>query len=164
MEGNLKLAEINYDKAQRNFKSISKNLVYNVTAGFYRLYQAKENVEIAKENVKQTENSNITAENKLKAALIAEVDALQLEVDLASSRNDLLTAEKNYSEAKNNFVLQIGLKLDDSINVSANLKYEPVQINPTEAINYALENRSELKNAEDEIEESKMTVDEISSL
>ncbi len=156
-------AEINLEKAQRNYAGASKDIVYNVTAGFYQLYQARENVEIAKEKVKQTESSYQTAQNKFKAGLIAEVEALQLEVDLASSKNDLLNAERNYSEVKNNFKILIGLKLSDSIDVVAKLEYNPVTINLDEAINYALANRSELKNSEADIELSKLSVDETGS-
>ncbi len=163
LKANMNRAEINLEKAQRNYTSASKDIVYKVTAGFYQLYQARENVKIAAEKVKQTENSYQTAENKLKAGLIAEVEALQLEVDLASSKNDLLNAQSNYYEAKNDFKLLIGLKLRDSIDVSAKLEYNPVKINLQEAIRYALANRSELKNSEADIELGKMSVDEINS-
>ena len=120
-------------------------------------------MEIAHEKVKQTESSYITAQNKFKAGLIAEVEALQLEVDLASSRNDLLNAERDYSEAKNDFKILIGLKLSDSIDVTAKIDYNPVSVNLEEAINYALANRSELKNSEADIELSKLSVNEINS-
>lgn len=163
LKASLTRAEINLEKAERNYASASKDIVYNVTAAFYQLYQARENVEISREKVKQTESSYQTAQNKFKAGLIAEVEALQLEVDLASSRNDLLNAERNFSEAKNDFKILIGLKLSDSIDVVAKLEYKPVSVNLEEAINYALTNRSELKNAEADIDLSKLTVDEIDS-
>lgn len=163
LKANLDRAEINFEKAQRNYTSASKDIVYNVTAAFYNLYQARENVKIAGEKVKQTESSYQTAENKLKAGLIAEVEAMQLEVDLASSKNDLLNAQRNYEEAENDFKLLIGLKLSDTIDVSAELEYNPIKINFKEAINYALANRSELKNSEADIELSKMSVEEINS-
>ncbi len=163
LKASLTRAEINLEKAERNYTSSSKDIVYNVTSAFYRLYQARESVEIAHEKVKQTESSYITAQNKFKAGLIAEVEALQLEVDLASSRNDLLNAERDYSEAKNDFKILIGLKLSDSIDVTAKIDYNPVSVNLEEAINYALANRSELKNSEADIELSKLSVDEINS-
>ncbi len=163
LKANLNRAEINLEKAQRNYGSASRDIIYNVTAGFFQLYQARESVEIAREKVKQTQNSYTTAQNKFKAGLIAEVEALQLEVDLASSKNDLLNAERNLSEAKNNFKVLIGLKLSDSIDVSAKLEYHPINVNLTEAVNYALANRSELKNSEADIELSKMSVNEINS-
>ncbi len=163
LKANLTRAEINQEKSERNYTRASKDIVYNVTAGFYQLYQAMKNVEIANEKVKQTESSYGTAQNKFKAGLIAEVEALQLEVDLASSRNDLLNAERDFGEAKNNFKILIGLNLNDNIDVVAQLEYKPVEVNLDEAINYALVNRTELKNSEADIELSKLSVDEVDS-
>ncbi len=163
LKANLTRAEINMEKAKRNYAIASNDIVYNVTAGFYQLYQAKENVEIAREKVKQTEDSYNTAQNKYKAGVNAEVDALQLEVDLASSRNDLLSAENALSESLNNFKILIGLNLNDSIDVSAELQYKPVTVDLNEAINYALASRKELENAKADIALGRLSVDEINS-
>ena len=46
---NLERAEINLEKAQRNYTQSELDVIYNVTVGFYALYRAKENVSIAKE-------------------------------------------------------------------------------------------------------------------
>ncbi len=163
LKASLTRAEINLEKAERNYTGASKDIVYNVTAGFYQLYKAKKSVEIAQEKVKQTETSYNTAQNKYKAGLIAEVEALQLEIDLASSKNDLLGAERTLGEARNDFKILIGLNLGDSIDVVAQLDYKPVDVNLDEAINYALTYRTELKNAEADIDLSKLSVDEIDS-
>ncbi|MCL5027780.1 MAG: TolC family protein [Bacteroidetes bacterium] len=163
LKASLTRAEINLEKAARNYTSASKDIVYNVTVGFYQLYKAKKNVEITEEKVKQTETSYNTAQNKFKAGLIAEVEALQLEIDLASSKNDLLGAKRTLEEAKNDFKILIGLKLSDSIDVVAQLDYKPVDVNLDEAIDYALANRNELKNAQADIDLSKLSVDEIDS-
>ena len=163
LKASLTRAEISLEKAQRNYTSASKDIIYNVTAGFYQLYKAKKNVEIAEEKVQQTESSYNTAQNKFKAGLIAEVESLQLEIDLASSRNDLLSAKRTLEESKNDFKILIGLKLSDSIDVVAQLDYKPVDVNLDAAIDYALSNRNELKNAEADIDLSKLSVDEINS-
>jgi outer membrane protein len=156
-------AEINLLKSERNYTRAEQEIRYDVTASFYRLYQTKKNVEIVKEKVNQTEISYNTAMNKFKAGLIAEVEALQLEVDLAASRNELLSAERNFSEARDDFKLLIGLQLEEDIDVSAELEYKPVKVNLDQAITAALENRTELKNSEADIELSRLTVDEVDS-
>jgi len=162
-QANLERAEINLLKSERNYTRSEKEIVYDVTAAFYRLYQSKKNVEIVKEKVNQTELSYTTAGNKFKAGLIAEVEALQLEVDLASSRNELLAAERTFNEGKDDFKLLIGLPLEEDIDVTAELDYRPVTVNVDEAISAALENRTELKNAEADIELGRLSVDEVDS-
>ncbi|PJB01988.1 MAG: hypothetical protein CO127_01055, partial [Ignavibacteria bacterium CG_4_9_14_3_um_filter_36_18] len=91
---NLTRAEVNMQKSQRNYTRSEKEMIYNVTAAFFQLYQAKKNVEIVKEEVNQVQTSYNTAQNKFKAGLVAEVEALQLEIDLAESKNKLLNAER----------------------------------------------------------------------
>lgn len=156
-------SEINLESAQRNYTKAEKDVIYNVTVGFYKFYQAKKNVEINREREKQNETQYNTALNKFKAGLVAEVEALQLEVDLATSKNELLDAESRYEDAKNNFKVLIGIALDDNIDVSANLDFVPVTIDESEAISDALNNRAELKNAESAIQLKNLDVDEVNS-
>lgn len=163
LKANLTRAEINLEKSKRNYTRAERDVIYNVTAGFYQLYQSKMEVEIAIEKVNQTETSYQTAMNKYKAGLIAEVEALQLEIDLASSRNELLNKERTFLEAKDDFKLLIGLQLSEEIDVSAVLDYQPINVNRDEAINHALANRSEIKNSEADIELRNLSIDEVDS-
>lgn len=163
LSASLSRAEINLEKSERNYTRAEKEVIYNVTAGFYRLYQSKKNVEITKEKVNQTQTSYSTALNKFKAGLIAEVEALQLEVDLASSKNELLNAERNFNEAKDDFKLLIGLPLEEIIDVVTELDYKPIIVNTQIAIDFALANRAELLNAVSDIDLQNLSVDEIDS-
>jgi outer membrane protein TolC len=163
LSANLSRAEINLKKSERNYTRAKRGVIYDVTSGFYRLYQAKKNVEITREKVNQTKASYNTAANKFKAGLIAEVEALQLEVDLASSKNELLNAERNFNEEKDEFKLLIGLPLEESIDVIAEIDYSPIEVNVETAIEYAITNRSELLNAESDIDLRNLAVDEVDS-
>lgn len=162
-KASLTRAEINLEKSERNYTRASKDIVYNVTSSFYRLFQAKKNAEIAEEKVKQSEVSYNTAMNKYKAGLIAEVEAMQLEVDLASSKNDLLSAQQNYNETKNDFKILIGLGLDENIDVSASLEYKPVDIDENTAVALALKNNTDLHNMDADIQLSDMNINEVDS-
>ncbi len=159
-KANLERAEINLEKSKRNFTRSEADIIYNVTSGFYQLYQSMKNLEITEEKVKQTNASYETAMNKFRAGLIAEVEALQLEVDLASSKNELLDAKRRYDELKNNFKLLIGLPLIEDIEVSTELDFVQVSIDMDAAVNYALKNRPEIINAEFDIRLSELALDE----
>ncbi|MCF8242271.1 MAG: TolC family protein [Melioribacteraceae bacterium] len=159
----LERAEINLEKTERNYTRTEREIIYNVTSNFYNLYKSKKNVEIAEEKVRQTESSFETASNKLKAGLIAEVEALQLEVDLASSRNELLNSKQNYQDALNEFKLLIGLTLSDDIDIEAQIEYMPVKVDLNDAVLNAIKNRPDILNAEDDIYLSGLRIDEIDS-
>ncbi len=160
-KASLEKAEINLDRAERNYSKAERGIIYNVTASFLRLYQSKKRMEITRERVKQNEESFETASNKFKAGLIAEVEAMQLEVDLASSRNELLDAERNFEKLKNEFKLLIGIDLGENIDVTAELKFNPIDVNLEEAINTAIANQPDLQNAKDEIRLSEISVEEV---
>ena len=162
-KANLERAQINLQKSKRNYTQAEQDVIYNVTVAFYQLYQAKQNVEIDKEKVKQTEQSYKTAMNKFKAGLIAEVEALQLEVDLASSKNDLLNAKRDYSDLMDSFKILIGLNLDNKIDITANIKYNPIKVDKQQAIQYALANRPELQNADADIKLKHLDINQVSS-
>jgi outer membrane protein len=158
---NLERAEIRLEKAQRNYSKAELDLIYDVTAAFYLLYESREQVEITKEKVGQTEESFNTANNKYKAGLIAEVEALQLEVDLATSQNELLNAERNYEELLNNFKILIGTELAEDLEIVSDLKFDPVIVNEDAAVESALKNRPDLLNTKDDIYLSQLTVEEV---
>ena len=162
-KGSLERAEINLEKTKRTYNQSERDLIYNVTAAFYNLYKIKKNVEITEDKVKQTEISYNTAVNKFKAGLIAEVEMLQLEVDLASSRNELLNVQQQYEESKNEFKLLIGLNINESIDVKAQIEYTPVKIKEQEAIENALKNRPDILNAESDMILDKLSIDETDS-
>lgn len=160
---NLERAEINLENAKRNYTHAEQNLIYDVKVSFYNLYKLKESYKITEEKVKQSEESFITAQNKFKAGLIAEVEALQLEVDLASSKNDLLNAKRSLDEQLNDFKILIGLELDEEIDIVSDLKYLSIEIDNEAAIESALENRSDLLNQKNDIYLSELNVDEVDS-
>jgi outer membrane protein len=162
-KANLERAEINLENAKRNYNQAEQNLIYNVKAAFYNLYKLKENVKISEERVRQNEESFETAQNKFKAGLIAEVEALQLEVDLASSRNELLNLIRSFEENLNNFKILLGLELEVNIDIVSNLTYKAISIDENEAVESALLNRSDLLNQENDIYLSELNLEEVSS-
>lgn len=160
-KANLERSEINLENAKRNYTHAEQNLIYNVKVAFYNLYKLKESVKIAEEKVKQNEESYLTANNKYKAGLIAEVEALQLEVDLASSKNSLINSNRAFDEEINNFKILLGLNLDEDINIISNLLYKPITINENSAVESALNNRSDLLNQKSDIYLSELKVEEV---
>ena len=59
------------------------NINYEVSAGFYGLIAVLEREIIAKQTLQAQIETTELAQNKYKAGVIAEVEALQMEIDLA---------------------------------------------------------------------------------
>lgn len=162
-KANLQRAELNLQKTRKNYSKTEADIVYNVTARFYELFQSKKNLEISQEKVNQTKLSYETAMNKFRAGLIAEVEALQLEIDLATAKDELLNSERRYDESKNDFKILIGLPLEEQLEISAELEYDPVTIPGEQAVEFALKNRPELFNSEIDIRLNEMQVEQVES-
>jgi outer membrane protein len=136
------------EQAESDYLQDQLDLVYNVTAAFFSLYQLSRHLEIVREQVRQNEESYTTARNKAEAGLIPEVEALQSEVDLASSRNDVLGAEREVAQAKNAFRLLVGIATEDDVETTGEVLYHPVAIDSDKAIASALKYRPDVLAAE----------------
>ncbi len=161
LKTSLKKAALNYKRALHNYKMQAANLVYDVTQAFYNLYQAERLVEIAQEEVKERREAYKLAQNKFKAGLIPEVEAMQLGVDLAQSRNALLVAKGNDARLADSFRQLIGLPLDEPVRVLPDLQYREVKISVEDAVQRALKNRPEVRNKEIDVELAKIRVREV---
>ncbi len=157
----LKKAELNYKRARHNYEMQAANLIYDVTQAFYNLYQAERLVEIAQEEVKERQEAYTLAQNKFKAGLIPEVEAMQLGVDLAQSKNGLLVARGNYGRLADSFRQLIGLPLSEPIRVVPDLRYREVKIPLEDAIERALKNRPEIQNREIAVKLAEIRVKEV---
>lgn len=162
-KANLTKAEINLEKAKRNFTQAELDVIYNITVSFYSLFRSKESMKISEEKVAQNEESYQTANNKFKAGLIAEVEKLQLEVDLASSKNELLSAKRSYEERLNDFKILIGIPIEEQIEIVSRIEYKPVDVDLNDAIKNALANRPDLLDSKDDIYLSELNIDEVDS-
>lgn len=106
---------------------------------------------------RQLEAYNI-ANNKYKAGLIREVEALQMDVELSEAANTLGIARVNLSSQKRLFKEVMGLNLNDSIIVESSMAYSELIVDVEKAVQLALENRNELKEHEIQIELSEMEI------
>ena len=158
---NLKQADLRYEGAVKNYTREELDIVYQVTSGFYAFYRATRELEIAGDNVKQQEEMATLAQKKYKAGLIPEVEALQLEVDYAESRNALVAAKAALERVSDSFKQLIGLTFSDSIGVITSSEYKKIDVDLPKAINFALENRAEVRSNEIDIELAELRVKEI---
>lgn len=156
-------ASIRAEEASASFRGTMADIIYRVTITFFSAYRSLQQQDISREQVKQNEDSYETARGKYTSGLIPEVDLLQAEVDLATSRNQALNDQRDAAGAKNTLKVLLGLPLDTEVELKAELAYVPVVIDQKEAIDRALENRTELLNARRDIRLRELDVDQASS-
>jgi outer membrane protein len=157
----LKNADLNFERTSKRFKRSELDIVYFVTQSFFTLYRATRQAQISSDEVKQQEELFELATKKFGAGLIPEVEALQMEVDLAESKNNLVEAEGTLKRVEDYFKQLIGLKISDQVGVETDLEITKLNVNIGKAIEYAQNNRSEIRESEIDVELAKINVKEV---
>ena len=81
-----------------------------------------------------------------------------MEVDLAEAQNSYKMSLINQESAINSFKELLGIELTDSVVLSDELKYTVVVVDADKAVEYALKNRTELRDQDIAIEQQQMAI------
>jgi outer membrane protein TolC len=153
-------ADLNLENTLQTYSRSQLDIIYNVTSNFYNLFRAQRQVEIDRAQVQQSENAHRLAKLKQQAGLFPELEVLRLEVEVANARNTLTNSEANLQRIEDNFKLQIGLPIEDSVQASTELAYQPISVAPEKALSEALKRRTELRSDEISVQLSEISVRE----
>jgi len=133
-------------------------LELDVARSFYTVYQDRMSLQVAKEELANREKSFEIIKNKVEAGLSAREELLQAELDLTSSRSQVQNAEVALANALDAFKKQIGLPIEEDINVIAAIGQQPVPVDLQKALQEGLKNRIELREKKIDIETAKANV------
>ncbi|RLD65050.1 MAG: hypothetical protein DRI98_15055 [Bacteroidetes bacterium] len=109
-------------------------------------------LEIAHEDLKNNEESYEIIKNKVEGGLLALEELYQAEVNLATSYSGVFNAELNLANSLDQFKVLIGLPLDTTLMIAAEIVADTIPVNQELAISHALENRMELREREIDLE------------
>ncbi len=156
---NLEEARYSYERSSSRFTREQLNIIYNVTQGFYSLYKATRELEIASEKLNNSQESYRIAQLKAETGRIPEGDVLIAEVQLAQDRANLSESDGNLEQVKDSFKQLIGLNLEEEFQIVTDVKYDTFSVDLNKAIKEALKNRLELNEAELDIKLQEIQVD-----
>ena len=155
----LEEAKYQYELSSSYFTRAQMDIIYDVTQGFYTLYRATREVEIAQEKLKNSEEALRIARLKLETGRIPEGDVLISEVDEATNQADLSQGLGNLEREKDSFKQLIGLDLEEDFQIITDLKYDTFNVDLNKAIEEALKNRLELNEADLQIKLQEIRLD-----
>jgi len=145
-------AELNYELSKKRLTRFELDLNYTISEVFYQLIAALESENIAKQTLRMQQETTELAQNKYRAGVIAEVEALQMEVDLAEALNAYDIAKANRIAQANYLKQLLEIPLTDSLSVSTDLSYSVVTVDIDKAIDSGLQHRLEIREQEIEKE------------
>lgn len=132
-----------YSAASREqYKSVISKTVSNVKKAFYGALLAKEYLDVLKMSLKNAEENLKSVEALFQEGFIPEYDKIRAEVAVENIRPAILQAENNYNSALNALKLEMGMNINEKIELVGELKIpEDSEINlkkisPDELANY----------------------------
>jgi outer membrane protein len=155
---NLQEAKFYFDRFSNQFTRGQMDIIYEVTHGFYSLYQFTRKVEISEEKLKNAEEAARIARIKAENGRIPEVDVLITRVDLARSQALVSETRNGLERERDSFKHLIGLPLEEDIQIVTDLKYDTFDVDIDQAIKSALAHRLELDEAALNIDLQKIEV------
>ncbi len=144
--------ELNYEASLIRYLLMRLSLERNVSQEFYAVYSNQMRLEIAREDLKNNEESYEIISNKVEGGLLALEELYQAEVNLAISHSGVFNSELTLANSLDQFKVLIGLPLDTTLLIAAEIIADTVPVNQELAITHALDNRMELREREIDLE------------
>jgi len=160
----LKELELNFENANLGYVMQRLNMERNVTQFFYNVYMTQMNLNIAREELSNTQKSYEIIKNKVDAGLAAMEELYQAELNLATSKSSLQDREVAFENAKDQLKLYLGMNLYTDFSILADVSANPVPVDLDKAIETGLESRMELRQREIDIESSQFDLIRTKSL
>jgi outer membrane protein len=160
----LKELELNFENANLSYVMQRLNMERNVTQYFYNVYMAQMNLNIAKEELSNTQKSYEIIRNKVDAGLAAMEELYQAELNLSTSKSGLQDREVAFENAKDQLKLYLGMDLYADFSILADVSVNPVPVDLEKAISNGLASRMELRQREIDIESSQFELIRTKSL
>lgn len=150
---NLKELELEVEDAEINYALQRLSVERQVSQLFYQVYMAQMNLDIAREELVNTQASRDAISDKVTTGLAAEVELYQADLNLSSARSAVRNREVSLENNKANLKQFIGMDLKESLLVTAVIdKTDSLDINMERAVEYGLNSRMELRQRKIDIE------------
>lgn len=144
----LRSIELDYENALINYALRRLSLESTITASFYNVYTAKNNLEISEAELKDAQQNFEIIKNKVDADLSARDELYQAELNLATAASAVDNRRVSLENAKDDLKQLLGITIDEDIDITAEISAQPVKIDMLTAIHSALGSRLELRQRE----------------
>ncbi len=152
-------ARANFQSAELGFELQREQLLVTVINGYYQLWQAQKNIERAQREQESARRVLQIAELRLQAKSLAESEVLNSRVQVVSAEDNFAVAENQLQNHQRNFAQLLGQDIARTAFILVDsIVVDTLGISLDEAISQALQNRREIRQAEIDLELSKLGV------
>lgn len=140
--------ELDLENSTLSYALQRLNIERLVTQNYFLVYERALSLQIAREELENTQANFEIVKNKVEAGLLALEELYQAELNLSTAKSNYYNQQVQLENSKDNFKELIGLNVYEEFEILADIEVDPVPIDLTEAINHGLEQRLELRQRE----------------
>ena len=147
-------AEQNSRSQYRSLLLSRQRLLVQLAASYYGIIRDQMLIGVNERSVERTKLLYQAAEAKLKVGMASKMDVFRAELQSLSAENNLVDAQASLENAKRRFNLLLGVEMEAEYLFPSTLDYNSVSLDKERLIQTALENRLEIQDAHERIEEA----------
>lgn len=148
-------AENSYEAVNLEHQKNINNKALEIRTSFWNFYKAHRLVELTEEYLRSLEEELRITKNFLENGLVTTNDYLKLQLQSSNTMLQLIDAKNNLSLARAAFNKSIGLPLNDSTEIEISFQsYQEFNLQYSDMISEAIQNRVEIKAIEFKIKSS----------
>lgn len=141
----VKIQNLTLDASRSDLRNTTDQIILAVKQGYYGVVQAKYNVLVAEDTVKQTQSHLEQAKGFFEAGTRPKFDVTKAEVDLSNAKLNLIRNENAFSIARVTLNNAMGIPDAPEYALDENLSFEKYKITFEDALSKAYENRPDLQ-------------------
>lgn len=148
----LKEVELEVEDAEFSYALQKLSMEKSITQGFYSLYQRQMQVLINEEELINQKQNSLIIKQKVDLGLLPQEEYFQSEVNLISSETSLESSQVTLADAKDDFIVLLGLDFDYNFMAIVNVMMDSVPVDQEAAITRSMQVKRELFQREIDIE------------
>lgn len=160
IRGRLREAELDMESIRLSYGEVEMARAREVTAVFYEVLRQQRLLAIEEEAYRQSLRSRDMVVRSYELGLVSEMEKLALEVTAAQACDRLIRRKQQHLASQLELDRRLGLPLKERIWVEEPGPLSPPRVEPEEALDRALANRSDVRQAEIELEQTRLRLDE----
>ena len=148
LKENMKVAELSFRRSSCYYTRAQMDIIYNVTSAFYQVYRTAFEYKINQDRLENSKEAFRIAKLKMETGYLPEGEILTTEIVVGQDESRLMESQGKLEAAYDDFKLLIGLDLNESIELVAEMEFETFLIDMQKAIDEAINNRMEIQENE----------------
>ena len=137
--------ELSLENSQLNYALQKLQIERSVTQQFLNLFYSWRSLEIAEQQLKNSEESYQIIESKVEAGISAPEELYQADLTRANSQASVQNLKTQYDNSQDSFKILLGLPLENELIIVADIRKSLVDVDLAKATDHGLAHRMELR-------------------